>query len=112
MNNYDYVKKIKANEQGFHPINKFQPYNYNNNISYVIKPKREENDYDEEYEDLFHPKNNIRNNYNNINDYNQLNTSEYSNSVYNIINNIDDYDNLINGLNQPKNSRKNNQRER
>ena len=110
MNNYDYVKKIKANEQGFHPINKFQPYNYNNNINYVIKPKREENDYDEEYEDLFHPKNNIRNNYNNINDYNQLNTSEYSNSVYNIINNIDDYDNLINGLNQPKNSRINKKR--
>ena len=110
MNNYDYVKKIKANEQGFHPITKFQPYNYNNNINYVIKPKREENDYDEEYEDLFHPKNNIRNNYNNINDYNQLNTSEYSNSVYNIINNIDDYDNLINGLNQPKNSRINKKR--
>ena len=104
-NNYDYIKKIKASEQGFHPVNNFYPYYNKNKINYAIKSKREMDDYDEEYEELFHPKNNIRNDYNNINNYNQLNTSEYSNSVYNIINNIDDYDNLINGLNQPKYNR-------
>ena len=104
-NNYDYIKKIKASEQGFYPVNNFYPYYNKNKINYAIKSKREIDDYDEEYEELFHPKNNIRNDYNNINNYNQLNTSEYSNSVYNIINNIDDYDNLINGLNQPKYNR-------
>ena len=104
-NNYDYIKKIKASEQGFYPVNNFYPYYNKNKINYAIKSKREMDDYDEEYEELFHPKNNIRNDYNNINNYNQLNTSEYSNSVYNIINNIDDYDNLINGLNQPKYNR-------
>ena len=104
-NNYDYIKKIKASEQGFYPINNFYPYYNKNKINYAIKSKREVDDYDEEYEELFHPKNNIRNDYNNINNYNQLNTSEYSNSVYNIINNIDDYDNLINGLNQSKYNR-------
>ena len=104
-NNYDYIKKIKASEQGFYPVNNFYPDYNKNKINYAIKSKREVDDYDEEYEELFHPKNNIRNDYNNINNYNQLNTSEYSNSVYNIINNIDDYDNLINGLNQPKYNR-------
>ena len=106
--NYDYIKKIKASEKGFYPKNNFYPYynnNINNNINNAIKSKIKDNDYDEEYEELFHPKNNIRNNYNNINNNNQLNASEYSNSVYNIINNIDDYDNLINGLNQPKYNR-------
>ena len=104
-NNYDYIKKIKASEQGFYPVNNFYPDYNKNKINYAIKSKREVDDYDEEYEELFHPKNNIRNDYNNINNYNQLNTSEYSNSVFNIINNIDDYDNLINGLNQPKYNR-------
>ena len=108
--NYDYIKKIKASEQGFYPRNKFYPYynsNINNNINNVIKSKKQDNEYDEEYEDLFHPKNNLRNNdyYNINNNNNQLNASEYSNSVYNIINNIDDYDNLINGLNQSKYNR-------
>jgi hypothetical protein len=65
------------------------------------------NDYDQEYEDLFHPKKNI-----NIN--NQLNTSDYSNSVYNLLNNLDNQNrnmnmnnmnnmNNVNNMNYPNN---------
>jgi hypothetical protein len=97
--NYDYIKKIKASEQD-------QAINYENkyipNYKINIKAKRNENDFDDEYDELFHPKNIRRNN---INNYNQLNTSDYSNSVYNILNNLDGYDNVITDINEPKYTR-------
>ena len=97
--NYDYIKKIKASEQGpdINYENKYIP-NYKINI----KSKRNENDFDDEYDELFHPKNIRRNN---INNYNQLNTSDYSNSVYNILNNLNGYDNVITDINEPKYTR-------
>ena len=102
--NYDYIKKIKASEQGqgFFIGNKSNPY-YKNNIKY----KNNDDDYDEEYDEIFHPKN-IRKT--NINNYYQENTSDYSNSVYNIINNLDGYDNLITDINEPKYNRINKRR--
>ena len=97
--NYDYIKKIKASEQG-------PDINYENryipNYKINIKSKRNENDFDDEYDELFHPKNIRRNN---INNYNQLNTSDYSNSVYNILNNLNGYDNVITDINEPKYTR-------
>jgi len=51
--NYDYIKKIKASEQD-------QAINYENkyipNYKINIKAKRNENDFDDEYDELFHPK--------------------------------------------------------
>ena len=105
---YDYMKKYKASEQdqGIFMGNKYIP-NYINNINY----KRVENDideeYDKEYDEIFHPKN-IRKT--NINNYNQLNNSDYSNSIYNIINNLDGYENLGTDLNEPKYNRINKRR--
>ena len=105
---YDYMKKYKASEQdqGIFIGNKYIP-NYINNINY----KRVENDideeYDKEYDEIFHPKN-IRKT--NINNYNQLNNSDYSNSIYNIINNLDGYENLGTDLNKPKYNRINKRR--
>ena len=97
--NYDYIKKIKASEQG-------QDNNYENkyipNYKINIKSRRNENDFDDEYDELFHPKNIRRNNNNN---YNQLNTSDYSNSVYNILNNLNGNDNVITDINEPKYTR-------
>ena len=106
-NNFDYIKKIKASEQGIYPGNKYNPnyntnYNYNNYIKSRMNDNNPDNEYDEEYEEIFHPnKYNIRNN----NNYNPMNTSECSNSVYNLLNNLDNYDNRINGTNEPKYSR-------
>ena len=106
-NNFDYIKKIKASEQGIYPGNKYignynTNYNYNNYIKSRMNDNNPDNDYDEEYEEIFHPnKYNIRNN----NNYNPMNTSEYSNSVYNLLNNLDNYENVINGSNEPKYSR-------
>ena len=105
----------------------------NNNRKYSNNNIVNDNDYDQEYEDLFHPKKNINN---------QLNTSDYSNSVYNLLNNLDNqnrnmnmnnmnnmnniymnntnniidynnnygYDDLINSINDPKINRINKRR--
>ena len=97
LENYDYIKKVKAkdlDQDNNIPINLFQ-----NNKN--IKPKNDENDYDEDYDEIFHPKNLKRNN----NDFSQLNKSDYSNSVYNILNNLDGYDNLLTDINEPKYNR-------
>ena len=105
-NNYDYVKKIKCNVEGL----------YGKNINNKIINNK---DYDNEYEELFHPKTKKR--YTNNEDINnQLDTSDYSNSVYNILNNLDNqnnniigynninnygYDDLINSITEPRISR-------
>ena len=101
-NNYDYVKKIKCNVEGL----------YGNNINNKIINNK---DFDNEYEELLHPKTKKR--YTNNDDTNnQLDTSDYSNSVYNILNNLGNpnnniigynninnygYDDLINSINEP-----------
>ena len=111
--NYDYVKKIRGNVEGLYGNN----INQDNNIMYnnYAKKNNEINndEFDDEYDELFHPKKDKGNN-----DKNHLNTSDYSNSVYNILNNLDNqnnnnvigydnyinfgYDDLINSINQPK----------
>ena len=117
-NNYDYIIKIRGNTQdlfgntnSFYLDNKQKFLNLNNrkypnNIDINNKIKNNnnynkktnnnmnDNDYDQEYEDLIHPKKNNDNDYN----QNQLNTSEYSNSnsIYNILNNLDYQNNIIN----------------
>ena len=89
--NFDYIKKIKGNVEGLYGKNQ-----ENNN----------DEDFDKEYDELFHPKNR------------QLDNSDYSNSVFNILNNLDNqnnnnniinynkinygYDDLINSINEPK----------
>ena len=89
--NFDYIKKIKGNLEGLYGKNQ-----ENNN----------DEDFDKEYDELFHPKNR------------QLDNSDYSNSVFNILNNLDNqnnnnniinynkinygYDDLINSINEPK----------
>ena len=104
--NYDYIKKIKGNEEGFYGNN-----NYQNIIQNNIKDKasniniiNNNNDFDES----FHPKK--------FKDNNQMNISDYSNSVYNLLNNLDKknsnnvidynqiygYEDLINNINEPK----------
>ena len=92
--NYDYIKKVKAKD--LEQYNNYANNFFQNNKN--IKSKRDENDYDEDYDEIFHPKNIKRNN----NDDNQLNQSDYSNSVYNILNNLDNYDNLLTDINEPK----------
>ena len=130
--NYDYIKKVRGNMQGLYGNNNYQDNNIsqhnNNNRKYSNNNIVNDNDYDQEYEDLFHPKKNINN---------QLNTSDYSNSVYNLLNNLDNqnrnmnnmnnmymnntnniidynnnygYDDLINSINEPKINRINKRR--
>ena len=111
---YDYIKKIKAKEEGMYGREKYLTNNNNDINNFKINENDNDNDIDDGYDELFHPKNNenrFNNNFNNNN--NQLNTSDYSNnnSVYNILNNLDNrninygYDDLINGINEPRYTR-------
>ena len=112
---YDYIKKIKAKEEGMYGREKYLTNNNNDINNFKINENDNDNDIDDGYDELFHPKNNenrFNNNFNNNNN-NQLNTSDYSNnnSVYNILNNLDNrninygYDDLINGINEPRYTR-------
>ena len=104
---YDYIKKIKAREGGLYGAERFLT---NKNYNDINNFKNNENEYDDGYDELFHPNNNKRIINQNPN-INQINTSDYSNSFCNLINNIDSqrnnygYDDLINSINEPKYNR-------
>ena len=137
---YDYIIKIKGNAEDLYSNKKTRNNNTNiihipniNNINYNTNNtnnanyntnntnlnsntnKIKDNDFDEEYEKLFHSKMNKRRSTNNLSN-NKIDLSDYSNSVANILNSLDNqnniinnnyfnnfgYDQLINSLNEPK----------